>query len=257
MPEQAAAPAPKRSRAVIVLIPAVVIGVVIGIAMAVGGGDDKPKDEKVSMHAGATDETPTAVETGSSQAAATPGSAQQPVVTDPTPTKPADTAAGGAKPTEPTNTAKPDDTAHTEAKPDDTAKPDATTKPVETTQTKPDDKTTKKPNNGNAAHSDGGGAAPANVDVAALYKASRFMEAVSQCSSSSKVVASNSTVCTMAACKAKDAAKAKKWLGSVSSAKRASVIKDCGGVLPAEGGGSSGTSAPTDKCKGDWLNCQH
>jgi hypothetical protein len=65
------------------------------------------------------------------------------------------------------------------------------------------------------------------------------------CAASSKTVAANATTCTLAACKAKDSAKAKKWFTSVPASKRAAVQKECGSVLPS------------DPCNGDYLNCQH
>jgi len=74
--------------------------------------------------------------------------------------------------------------------------------------------------------------APVKIDFAA-------------CAASSKTVAANAATCTLAACKAKDSAKAKKWLASVPSSKRASVQKECGDVLPR---------AP---CGSDFLNCRN
>ena len=94
---------------------------------------------------------------------------------------------------------------------------------------------------------------PARPDVAALLEAGRFADAVAACNASTKTVALDATSCTVAACKARETAKAKRWFSSVGSAKRSAVVKACGGVLPAE----SHQKSSGDPCKRDPLACQH
>jgi hypothetical protein len=92
------------------------------------------------------------------------------------------------------------------------------------------------------------------TDVPALFEAGNYSEVVAQCNASREAVARNASTCTLAACKQKEFSKAKRWFTSVASALRASVIKDCGGVLrpPA--------AAPVDekeKCRRNPMLCQH
>jgi hypothetical protein len=87
-------------------------------------------------------------------------------------------------------------------------------------------------------------------DVGVLFKAGNYGEVVSTCSASSKVVAQNAVTCTVAACKAKQAAKAKKWFAQVVSAKKQAVQHDCDGVLPSD-------KPAVDPCKADPMACQH
>jgi len=237
-----APPEERKSRALIVLIPACVLGVVIGLVMALRGGD-KPADDTttVAMTPG-VESTETKPDQGSSAAAGDPtvGSGSdvkvdtKPVETKPDDTKPDDIQIDTKPDTKPTNDTN--TTNNSGGGGGDTKKPDKTTKI----------KTTKDPKDTNNTPP------PPRDDVATLFKANKFADVVQQCNASAKIVALNSTACTLAACKQKDAAKAKKWLPSVGSAKRASVIKECDGVLPADKPVSA-----TDACKRDPLACQH
>jgi hypothetical protein len=95
---------------------------------------------------------------------------------------------------------------------------------------------------------------PARPSLTALFKAGRFADAVTECNASSKTVAQNATTCTVAACKAHESSKAKRWFGNVSAAKRAAVVHECGGVLAAE---SAPPAQPDNPCARDPLACQH
>jgi hypothetical protein len=235
---------PRRSRALIVLIPACIVGVVLGIVLAVGGDKTKPTEESANTVAltpgraegnraanGTPTDKPRDTRSGEgSQATPTDikPAGTQPVDTQPAGTQPADTKPADIKPVDP----KPVD-----PKPVDTKPVDA--KPVDK---KPIDKKPKEPVTSSSVKDD---------DVAALFKANKFADVVAQCAASTKIVALNSTACTLAACKTKETAKAKKWFASVGSAKRASVVRDCNGVLPAE--------KPSDDelCRRNPLACQH
>jgi hypothetical protein len=62
------------------------------------------------------------------------------------------------------------------------------------------------------------------------------------------VFAANPVTCTVAACKAKDLAKAKKWLASVPAGKRGTVTSACPALAPP---------ADNEACKKNPLACQH
>jgi hypothetical protein len=61
------------------------------------------------------------------------------------------------------------------------------------------------------------------------------------------VFAANEVTCTLAACKAHELSKAKRWLASVPAGKRTSVTAACPALAPA----------PDDDCKKHPLTCQH
>ncbi len=215
--------APKKSRALIIIIPAAVLGIVIGIALALGGDKKKPVDDSANTVA----LTPGSAE-GSNTKASDPPIETKPVETKPVDTQPVDTKPVETKPVD----IKPVDTQPADTKPIDTKPVDI--KPVEIK--KPP--VIKEPT-------------VAKDDVSALFKANKYSDVVSQCAASSKVVALNSTACTLSACKTKETSKAKKWFASVGSAKRASVVRDCNGVLPAD------KPSDAELCRRNPLACQH
>jgi eukaryotic-like serine/threonine-protein kinase len=100
-------------------------------------------------------------------------------------------------------------------------------------------------------------------DLASLFKGGRYADAVAECNASQRTVALNATTCTVAACKAHERSKAKRWFDSVGAAKRSAVVKDCGGVLPADAAApaQAAPKAPPPKtdnpCRRDPLACQH
>jgi eukaryotic-like serine/threonine-protein kinase len=201
---------PRRRIALYILVPAIILGVVIGLALGFGG--DK---KKVEQTAKAEPEAEIVVE---KQMETT----QQPVADPaPVPTPAVDTGSAAAQP----SVAEPN-TEITIEKPD--PKPETKPKP-EAKKPKPE------------VHK------PEPMDIAELYKEKEYDEVVDQCSSSSKLVALNATNCTLAACKMKEASKAKKWFAQVGAAKRPAVQKECGSMLPAE---------KDEKCKGDPMACQ-
>jgi serine/threonine protein kinase len=71
-------------------------------------------------------------------------------------------------------------------------------------------------------------------------------EAVAACATPG-VLAANAVTCTLAACKAKDLGKARKWLASVPASKRAAVTSACPALAPPA----------DDACKKNPLACQH
>ncbi len=96
-------------------------------------------------------------------------------------------------------------------------------------------------------------------DVAALFEARDWAEVVAQCNASREVLKQNATACTLAACKHKEFSKAKRWFASVGSASRASVIKDCGGVLkpPSEAPGAAPPMDEKEKCRRNPMLCRN
>jgi hypothetical protein len=105
---------------------------------------------------------------------------------------------------------------------------------------------------------------PARPTLASLFKAGRFADAVAECNASPRTVAQNATTCTVAACKAHEGSKAKRWLGTVAAAKRSAVIHDCGGVLASEAAPPAQPpqppqqkKTPDNPCARDPLACQH
>ena len=73
-------------------------------------------------------------------------------------------------------------------------------------------------------------------------------EAVNACATSG-VLASNPVTCTVAACRAHELAKAKRWFASVPAGKRATVTAACPALAPKHD--------ESEACKRDPLACQH
>jgi len=73
-------------------------------------------------------------------------------------------------------------------------------------------------------------------------------EAVTACGTAA-VLAGNPVTCTVAACRAHELSKAKRWFASVPAAKRASVTAACPALAPKHD--------ESDECKRDKLACQH
>jgi len=175
------APVRQRSRALFIVIPAIILGVGIGLVLALNS--DAPKPTRVTT---------------------------RPLAVPPPVVKPAEPAAIAAQPVV-------------------EAEPPPPQKPAET-----------------------------KVDVAELFKAKSFADVVALCAASKGELAQHTTVCTIAACKAKETSKARRWFASVSPGKRAGVVKECGGVVqvekekPAADEGSA-----EDPCKRDFMACQH
>jgi serine/threonine protein kinase len=193
-------PPRKVPRAVVILVPAIILGVVIGLAVAFGGSE-KP--------------TPAARQQGSAVAMVSSDAA---VVEQNAPpieqNAPAIDAA--APPIEP-----PID-AGMVTPPVDAA---AVAVPVE---------------HHTVEHEHHAAAPP--KDLAAMKPA----DAVAACASSA-VFGANEVTCTLAACKAHELSKAKRWLASVPAGKRTSVTAACPALAPA----------PDDDCKKHPLTCQH
>ena len=211
-------PPKKRSRAMLIVVPAVVVGVVIGVALALGGGKKKEpvaQDEPAPMEPG-----------GTTTMVATP----EPVVAPPAP------APGSAEPvpTVPSNAAPPTVPTVPPAQ-DEIDMPDDNVKSVDMTKPERNAKADKP-----------------KVDVGALFKAGNYGDVVSACSSG-RVLSANATQCTVAACKTNQTAKAKKWFAQVGAAKKSSVIKDCDGVIPAP----ERSPSKDEQCKIDPMACQH
>jgi serine/threonine protein kinase len=210
--QRAARPALNRSRALIIVLPAAIIGVVIGVALGFGGRKD-------STAAVAPDDKPMPP-AGTTTMIATPANAVA------TPLNPVATPATDNAPKPASEVAKP---AAAPSAQDKVAKPKA--KPP----------TADKP------------------DLSTQFKAANYADVVTMCSGSSKVAAASAVMCTIAACRAKQTAKAKKWFDKVGGAKKSSVIKDCDGVLAAEKPPEKDKDKPPaeDPCKADPMACQH
>jgi serine/threonine protein kinase len=188
---QSQPPLSKRSRALVIVVPAAIVGIVIGIALAFGGSGDKRTEAAVADTSGNT----TAM-------VATPEPPPTPVEPEPVAAAPDQTQA------------------------------ETTDEPLEM----PEDPVTKrKPE--------------PRPDVAAMFKRGDYADAVAACSASSRLVALNATACTLAACKTKHAAKAKKWFAQVGAAKKTSVLEDCDGVIAAD--------KPKTDCKANPMACQY
>jgi serine/threonine protein kinase len=291
---------PRRSRALIIIVPAVIIGVVIGIALGFGGSKDKAatsaQGDNSMPPAGTTtmiatvDKPTTPTPTLDRPAAATPtvdDPADQPAAPIDSPVgKPAAPAAKVDNPAGKPAAAKVGNPAAPAAKVDNPAvtapaakvevaadKPTASTaepagrvaatrpsvaapvkqpgvaEPVESTTgnadapiAMPEDRVAKKV------------AKVEKPDVERLYRSGKYSEVVATCGSATLVVSLNAPLCTVAACKAKQPAKAKRWFAQVSAAKKSAVIKDCDGVLPAA---KDKPPVPADPCKTDPMACQH
>jgi hypothetical protein len=212
-------PTGKRSLALFIIVPAAVIGIVIGIALAVGG-DDKPKEAVATETDDSVGSTKTMIATLERPAPPIEKHPEQP----PAAVMPAATM-DTTKPTEPTAPRAPSPATDEplEMPEDQVAKPD-----------RPEKKSEPRP------------------DVAAMFRKADYADAVAACSASSRMVALNATVCTLSACKVKNAAKAKKWFAQVGAARRASVLDACDGVIAVE------KPAPASNvCKTDPMACQH
>ena len=94
------------------------------------------------------------------------------------------------------------------------------------------------------------------LDIAALFKAGSYTDVVTACTSAPSLVAANAASCTVAACKAKQPAKAKRWFSQVGAAKKRAVVEDCDGVLVADKPADK-PAAADDVCKRDPMACQH
>jgi serine/threonine protein kinase len=197
-----------RSRALVIIVPAVIVGVVIGIVLGFGGSNRKQtaavaQDDRPMPAAGTT----TMIATPQAAPTPSPIAQPEPQPTEPTVAKPANEPAAAID--------MPDDTV---------AKVDMSEPP--------------KP------------------DLFSLLKARSYAEVVSQCSASSRTVAQNATACTIAACRTKQTSKAKRWFDKVSAAKKASVVKECDGVIVVEKPVEK-APPPVDPCKADPMACQH
>jgi len=201
------APGPGRSRALIIVVPAVVIGVVIGVALGFGGSKD------TAAVANADKAMPA---TATTTMVATPNKAPDPAVA---------------------------------AAPDKTVEPAPLAQPEAAPITMPDDQVEQV---GQAR------SVEPKPDVVALYKTAKYSEVVTTCSSSGKLVAANATQCTLAACRVKQASKAKRWFKLVGDAKKAAVLEQCAGIVtvdkPVE---KDKPAVVVDPCKADPMACQH
>ncbi|HUS27771.1 MAG TPA: serine/threonine-protein kinase [Kofleriaceae bacterium] len=219
---------PRRRLGLYSLVPAVILGVVFGLALGFGG-EKKPVET-------AKTEPPAEEEIVIEKS--------MPVVPTPTPPTPTTIEAGSAanKKCDPFSDmhncepadAKPEPETKPETKPEADTKPETETKTVPKTTT-PKSKTEHKTDE------------PAVSD---LYKDKKYADVFDACASSSKVVALNATNCTLAACKLKETSKAKKWFGQVGAAKKPAVQKECGAVLPAD------KASADEQCKRDPMACQ-
>jgi serine/threonine protein kinase len=208
-------PPPKRSRLMFIVAPALAVVVGVGFALLVRGGhDDRPAPAEPDRKVEMEQQAPAPVDAA---VAAVDEVAAEVVV---------DAAVATVNPPDAATVAD--------------ATPDAATAAIKPA---PDDR----------QHRPRPPAPPPKPDLAALLKAGKADEVVSECAASSRTLAANATTCTLAACKADDASKAKKWLASVSAGRRASVQKQCGDVLPRPA-----PPQPPDPCKsGNFLDCQH
>jgi hypothetical protein len=202
-------PAKKLPRAVLVLVPAAVLGVVIGLAVAFGGAK-KPKP--------AAPQQGSAIAMVSSDAAVAQNT---PAVEQNAP--PVEHA---APPIDAAVAPPPVDAAIVAPPPVDAAVVDAAVAPVEHHTVEHEHHTTAPPK-----------------DLAAMKPA----EAVAACANSA-VFSANEVTCTLAACRAHELSKAKRWLASVPAGKRGSVTAACPALAPP---------VVDDDCKKHPLTCQH
>jgi serine/threonine protein kinase len=197
-------PAKKLPRAVLILVPAAVLGVVIGIAVTFGGSE-KP--------------LPAAQQAGSAIAMVSSDAAQiAPPVAQIAP--PVDAAVAHAAP------------------PVDAA---AVTRPVDAVAVVAVDAPPVEHHVAEHHTEEHHSAAPPK-DLAAMKPA----EAVAACATSA-VFAANEVTCTVAACKAHELSRARRWLASVPASKRGSVTAACPALAPPA----------EDDCKKHPLTCQH
>jgi hypothetical protein len=222
-------PMPQESRrriAIYILVPAVIVGVIIGLALGFGG--KKKVDQAASSEPAPIEKEPEPTLV-----------VEQQGDTPPVPEAAGSNGATATADTPATNGGATTDVPVTDTKPDTTnAKPETKTA---TKSTKSDKKPTKP-----EVHKPAPQEPP---DVAELYKDKKYADVVATCAATSAIVSLNSTACTLAACKMKDATKAKKWFGSVGAAKKSSVQKECGSVLPSD-------KTADEACKRDPMACQ-
>ena len=233
--------APKRTKLPFIIMPALLFGVILGVALALGSSGKKAPAAHATP---STPDTPVVMAT-SPDKIDLPTTPDKPVATTPdkavargttdkpvgstTTDKPVATPATTDKPVATTMTDKPGATTSTTDSPVATAT-STTDKPVATTTDKP----------------------VATTDIASLYKERRYAEVVAACNASKTTLAANATSCTVAACKQREVSKARRWFGSVAAGKRANVRLECGTILPADK-----PPAADDECKRDPLACQH
>jgi hypothetical protein len=216
---------PKRSIATVILVPAVVIGIGIGLALVVNGS----KKSSVTRKEPVPESSPVI--------AMSPGPSSQPAAAPAVTGAP---PAAVAPAVAPTRTAPPD-------APAPLSEPPATAPlPGPAVMTPPPAQPAQTPKSPRDR------AVPVKDDVSTLFKTARYAEAVAECAASSRTLAANATTCTVAACRSREVTRAKRWLTSVAANKRAAVVKDCGGVLS-----SDSSRAADDPCKRDPLACQH
>jgi hypothetical protein len=79
---------------------------------------------------------------------------------------------------------------------------------------------------------------------------------VAACASSRSLLAQNATTCTLAACKTKQAARARRWFAQVASARKSATARQCDEVS-LETVSKPDKPAPDDVCKRDPMACQH
>jgi hypothetical protein len=223
----AAYPVPQRKRSLlaIILVPACVVGVGIGLALAVNGSKRKAPVARAEPAEPAAPAVVALAPGPSEPPFVAVAAAPAPVVEPTVPTVPA---------VEPTVPTVPAAAAVPLSEP-----PRAAPLPGPSVMTPPPE--------------------PARPTLASLFKAGRFADAVAECNASPRTVAQNATTCTVAACKAHESSKAKRWFGTVPAAKRSAVVHDCGGVLAAEVQPPpvQQKKTPDNPCARDPLACQH
>jgi serine/threonine protein kinase len=88
--------------------------------------------------------------------------------------------------------------------------------------------------------------------------AKRFTAAVAACSDGAVEITKHVATCAIAACKARDATKAKRWIQGVPAAKRAPIVAACRAskitLEPRRGGAT--TTQPKPDCSKNPLDCQ-
>jgi hypothetical protein len=188
---------PKRSKLPVIIVPALLLGVILGVALALGssGGKKAP-----TAHATPQPDKPVVMAT-------TP--VAEPVVAS-APVAAVEKPAPVAGPAPAATVDKPAPVAGVE-------KPSTSVEKPSTTVDKPSTALDK----------------PA-ADVATLYKDHQYADVVTACNASKTALAANATVCTVAACKQREISKARRWFGSVAATKRANVQRECGTILPAD-----------------------
>jgi eukaryotic-like serine/threonine-protein kinase len=224
----ASPPQTARTRGLLVLVPVCVVGTIVGIAIAIrsSSSDEEPKPSSMS------DRATQMAQVQPPPAQPSPAQPPPPVAQPPAQPPPLSQPPVEAPPA-------PADGASSKQIVDES---DKTELPANTTTTPPVKREPKS---------------PPKDDVATLFKANQFDEVVSACSSSTKVVAQSSTTCTVAACKVKDTAKARRWFGNVTAAKRAAVVKACDGIALEPATAHPKVEPKIDPCKRDPLACQH